>query len=87
VDVHGSYRKTSNDVTPEWIRKIDPFVERAFGETAKRASLIPCPCSKCAKRKRKKKKIMIEHIRKNGFMPDYTRWISMVKRIVRERRW
>jgi hypothetical protein len=28
-----------NDVTHEWIRKTDDFVERAYGEAAKRASL------------------------------------------------
>jgi hypothetical protein len=64
-----------NDVTPEWIRKTDAFVERAFGEAAKGASLVPCQCSKYANRKRKTKKAMVEHIYKNGFMPDYTRWI------------
>jgi hypothetical protein len=51
-----------NDVTPEWIRKTDAFVERTYGEAAKRASLVPCPCSKFAKRKRKSKKDMVQHI-------------------------
>jgi hypothetical protein len=64
-----------NDVTPEWIRKIDDFVERTYGEAGKGASLVPCPCSKCANRKRKSKMAMVEHIWKNGFMIDYTRWI------------
>jgi hypothetical protein len=64
-----------NDVTPEWIRKTDDFVERAYGEAAKRASLVPCPCSKCANQKRKSKKAMVEHIWKTGFTSDYTRWI------------
>jgi hypothetical protein len=64
-----------NDVTPEWIRKTDAFVERAFGEAAKGASLVPCPCKKCANRKRKTKKAMVEHIWKNGFTSDYTQWI------------
>jgi hypothetical protein len=64
-----------NDVTPEWIRKIDAFVERAYGEAAKGASLVPCSCSKCANQKRKSKKAMVEHIWKNGFTSDYTRWI------------
>jgi hypothetical protein len=50
-------------------------VERAFGEAAKGASLVPCPCSKCGNRKRKPKKAMVEHIWKNGFTPDYTQWI------------
>jgi hypothetical protein len=64
-----------NDVTPEWIGKTNAFVEWAFGEAAKGPSLVPCPCSKCANRKRKSKKVMVEHIWKNGFTPDYTRWI------------
>jgi hypothetical protein len=34
-----------NDVTSEWIRKTDDFVERAYGEAAKEVSLVPCPCS------------------------------------------
>jgi hypothetical protein len=68
-------RRERNDVTPEWIRKADDFVERAYDEAAKGASIVPCPCSKCANRKRKSKKVMVEHIWKNGFTPDYTRWI------------
>ncbi len=62
-----------NDVTTEWIRKTDDFVERAYGEAAKGASLVPCSYNKCAGRKRKSKKTMVEHIWKNGFTPDYTR--------------
>jgi hypothetical protein len=44
-----------NDVTPEWIRKTDAFVEWAYGEAAKGASLVPCTCSKCAKPEKKTK--------------------------------
>jgi hypothetical protein len=68
-------RRGRNDVTTEWIRKTDNFVERAYGEAAKGASLVPCPCSKCDNQKRKPKKTMVEHIWKNGFTPGYTRWI------------
>jgi hypothetical protein len=56
-----------NDVIPEWIRKTDDFVEWAYDEAAKGASLIPCPCNKFANQKRKSKKSMVEHIWKNGF--------------------
>jgi hypothetical protein len=35
-----------NNVTPEWIRKTDDFVEEAYGEAAKGASLVPCPYNK-----------------------------------------
>jgi hypothetical protein len=54
----------------EWIRKTDAFVEHAFGEATKGASLVQCPCSKCANRKIKSKKVIVEHIWKNGFTPD-----------------
>jgi hypothetical protein len=64
-----------NDVTPESIRKTDAFMEQAFGKAAIGASLVPCPCNKCDNRKIKTKKAMVEHIWKNGFMLDYTRWI------------
>jgi hypothetical protein len=64
-----------NDVTPKWIRKANDFVERTYGEAAKGASLVPCPCSKCVNQKRKLKKSMVEYIWKNGFMSGYTRWI------------
>jgi hypothetical protein len=64
-----------NDVTLECIRKIDAFVERAHDEAAKRASLVPYPCSKCTNRKRKSKKAMVEPIYKNGFTSYYTHWI------------
>jgi hypothetical protein len=62
-------------MTSEWIRKTDAFLEMAFGEAAKGASTILCPCSKCANRKRQNKKNMEEHLCKNGFTADYTRWI------------
>jgi hypothetical protein len=52
-------RRGRNDVTTEWIRKTDDFVELAYGEAAKGASLVPCSCSKCANRKRKPKKAMV----------------------------
>jgi hypothetical protein len=37
-----------NDVTPEWIRNTDAFIEQAYGKTANGASLVPCSCNKCA---------------------------------------
>jgi hypothetical protein len=60
VDVRRPHKK--DDVTPEWITKIDAFSEWAFGEAAKGASLVPCPCSKCANRKRQTRKAMGEYI-------------------------
>jgi hypothetical protein len=50
-------------------------LDLAFGEAAKGASETLCPCSKCANRKRQNKENMGKHLLKNGFMPDYTRWV------------
>jgi hypothetical protein len=61
-----------NDVTPEWIKKTDAFVEWTYGEAAKGASLVPCPCNKCVNRKRKSKRVMVEHIWKNGLVGLYS---------------
>jgi hypothetical protein len=44
-------RVTRNDVAPEWVTKTNAFLERTFGETAKGATLVPCPCNKCVNRK------------------------------------
>ncbi|XP_025815592.1 uncharacterized protein LOC112892674 [Panicum hallii] len=68
-------RPSQVGMTSEWIRKTDAFLEMAFGEAAKGANMILYPCSKCANRKRQNKKNMGEHLCKNGFTTDYTRWI------------
>ena len=68
-------RASQGQVTNEWIDKTDAFLEWAFGVAAKGASKICCPCSKCANRKRQTKKVMGEHLWKNGFTADYTRWV------------
>jgi hypothetical protein len=62
-------------VTDEWIAKTDAFLERAFGEATKGASKIVCPCSSCVNRKRQIKKVMGEHLWRNGFTIGYTRWV------------
>jgi len=62
-------------VTNEWIDKTDAFLEWAFGEAAKGACMICCPCCKCANRKRQTKKVMGEHLWRIGFTADYTRWV------------
>jgi hypothetical protein len=41
-------RLSQGQVTDEWINKTDEFLERAFGETAKGASKVFCPCNNCA---------------------------------------
>jgi hypothetical protein len=80
-------RPSQVGMTSEWIRKTDAFLEMAFGEATKGASMILCPCSKCANRKRQNKKNMGEHLCKNGFTADYTRWIYHGEANLRERMW
>ena len=67
-------RTSQGQVTNEWIDKTNAFLERAFGVAAKGASKICCPYSKCANKKRQTK-VMVEHLWKNGFTADYTRWV------------
>jgi len=74
---HSSQGQVSN----EWINKTDDFLEQAFGEAGKGASKIFCPCSKCANRKTQTKKVMGQHLWKNGFTQDYTGGSTMVKPI------
>jgi hypothetical protein len=71
--VHYTCRVRRDDVTPQWITKTDAFLEWAFSEAFKGASLVTCLYSKCVNRKRQTKKTMGEHIWKNGLMLDYTR--------------
>ena len=57
------------------MNKTNAFLNRVFGKAAKSLSLVLCPCSKCANRKRVNKDNMGKHLLKNGFTPDYTRWV------------
>jgi hypothetical protein len=66
---------SQSDFTTEWIMKTNDFLELAFGESAKGAFLVLCPCKRCANRKRKNKVDMGKHLLKNGLTPDYTRWV------------
>jgi hypothetical protein len=55
--------------------KTDAFLNQAFGEAAKGANAMPCPYNICGNRKRRTKKVMGEHLCKNGFTTNYTRWV------------
>ena len=68
-------RLSKSQITHEWIDKTDAFLDRAFDEGAHEASRKWCPCSKCDNRKRQTKKVMGEHLWKNGFTAGYTRWV------------
>jgi hypothetical protein len=70
-------RSSQSDFTTEWLMKTNDLLELAFGEFAKGAILVLCPCKRCANRKRKNKVDMGKHLLKNGFTPDYTRWVHL----------
>jgi hypothetical protein len=70
-----SGRLGQGQVTDEWIDKTDAFLEWVFSEAAKGASKIVYPCSNCVERKRQTKKVMGEHLWRNGFTAGYTRWV------------
>jgi hypothetical protein len=55
--------------------KTNDFLELAFGESAKGAILVLCPCMRCANRKRKNKEDLGKHLLNFGFTPNYTRWV------------
>jgi hypothetical protein len=79
-DVHGLRKQ--GQVTNEWIYKTNAFMERAFGEHAKEASLVPCLCSKCAKRKKQTKKFMGDIFGRMDLRQTILGGSLMVKRIV-----
>jgi hypothetical protein len=68
-------RPSQSDFTTEWMMKANDFLELAFGECAKGAILVLCPCNIRANIKIKNKVDMGKYLLKNGFMPNYTRWV------------
>jgi len=67
--------KSHMEYTDEWFRKTEAFLNKAFGKASSSHLLEPCPCSKCANRRRINMVDMGKHLVKNGYMPGYTRWI------------
>jgi hypothetical protein len=54
--------------------KTENFLNHAFKE-AKGARDTFCPCSDCENKKRKTREVMLRHLCKYGFMPNYTLWV------------
>jgi len=63
------------DKTEEWVKGTGHFLEQAFGLAAKGAIRVWCPYSKCKNDKKKERRPMYHDIWKNGYVPNYTRWI------------
>jgi hypothetical protein len=57
------------------VNKTDAFLNHAFGEAARGEMLVLCPCSKSENKKRQNRDNMAKHLVKNGFTPNYTRWV------------
>ena len=67
-------RPSQAQITREWMDKTEKFLDHAFKE-AKGARDTFCPCSDCENKKRKTREVMMKHLCKFGFMPNYTRWV------------
>jgi len=84
-------RTSQGDASYEWMQKTDRFLNRAFGKAAKFPKMALCPCSKCGNRRMLDKELMGTHLHKNGFTPNYTRWVHhgeadrMREEVVRQR--
>jgi len=68
-------RTSQGDVSIEWMNKTDRFLKRAFGKAARYPKMALCPCSKCGNRRMQNQEVMGIHLHKNGFTPNYTRWV------------
>ena len=68
-------RTSQGDASYEWMQKTDRFLNRAFGKAAKFPKMALCPCNKCGNRRMLDKELMGTHLHKNGFTPNYTRWV------------
>jgi hypothetical protein len=68
-----SGRRSSREITREWVDKTEAFIKQAF-DRASGARAIFCPCTNCKNRKRQTKEVMTSHLARNGSTKNYTRW-------------
>jgi hypothetical protein len=66
---------SQGDASYEWMTKTEGFLKRAFGKAAKYSKMALCPCNKCGNRRMQNQEVMGVHLHKNGFTPNYTRWV------------
>jgi hypothetical protein len=73
------------------MNKTEHFLKCAFAKAAKYPKMALCPRSKCGNRRMQNQEVMGIHLHKNGFMPNYTRWVHhgeadhMREEVVRQR--
>jgi len=65
--------ETRGELTLEWIKKTETFLDRAFAKV-KGGSCTWCPCTKCGNTRRQTREDMTQHICNYGFTRYYTRW-------------
>jgi hypothetical protein len=68
-------RTSQGDASIEWMNKTDRFLKCAFGKAPKYPKMALCPCSKCVSRRMQGQEVLGIHLHKNGFTPNYTRWV------------
>jgi hypothetical protein len=69
-------RISQGKISGEWMKKVEEFLNKIFGKPDEGGPTQAfCPCSECENKKRKSRKVMGVHLCKNGFMPNYTRWV------------
>lgn len=69
------YRRVCDGfVSKEFYDGVVKFVNFAFSQ-ASPLRVVRCPCVKCDNRKFQNKEIVMEHLLRKGFTPNYLRWI------------
>jgi hypothetical protein len=69
--MYGGWKK-SGAHTSEWMNKTQEFIDRAF--SGQLDECVKCQCSRCRNALCEDKRMLIMHLCKFGFMPDYDVW-------------
>jgi hypothetical protein len=69
----------------EWVVNTNAFIQRAFCSDPRAEKYgVPCPCSDCGNRVRRRRAVINMHLCKRGFMPGYTLWTEHGEKPVSE---
>lgn len=76
VDRNWMYKGHRNrgEVTAEWILKTTEFLDMAFSRDTRCADVL-CPCNYCNNTRPQTRDVMMKHLCKYGFRPEYTVWV------------
>ena len=73
---------SQKEMTKEWFVKTKEFVKAAFANGQERNY---CPCPRCDNYKKTTEAVMIKHLQRRGFKPNYTVWTFHGESIQRTR--